>query len=61
MVVVFFYLIATIVLERYICRTENRKQVEKKKRLSDAMKPVINKDQLFMPVPHNDLTVKLIV
>lgn len=61
MTFVIFYQILCIILERIIARTENRKRVEKFKQTTEAVKPHIKPESLFMPVQHNDLTVRMVI
>lgn len=61
MVVVLFYMIFVIILERFIARTERREQIERSKRTFEAVKPTIPEETLFLPVEHNEMTVKLFV
>jgi hypothetical protein len=50
-----------IILDRYISRTENRHSIERKENVSKAIKPTIDEDSLFLPVEHDDHTVRLVV
>ncbi len=61
MVAVLFYMIFVIILERFIARTERREQIERSKRTFEAVKNSIPEETLFLPVDHNEMTVKLFI
>lgn len=50
-----------LLMERYIARTENRKQVERDKKTVEAVKPTIQEDELFLPAKHDETTVRLVI
>ncbi len=55
------YLMINLIIERYISRTESRERIERLKKTSEAVKPTVNQNELFLPVKHGDLMVKMVV
>jgi hypothetical protein len=61
MVIVLLYQIVMMIVERYVARTENRQQIERKRRVKETTQPCLDQEKLFLPQKYGDATVRLVI